>query len=930
MIGCLAIELRLRYVCGLAVYGSYTLCQQHSSRNAPSSTPNPNRFNSSNYTCLPGQPCWPSTEDWNAFNQSISGRLRLTIPWAAPCYSDPASEECQKVAMNYGNGVSRTGQYGSVEFLDWERCGHSHCALNSFNTSDPVSGTCSLGRLSAYHVEAKTGNDISKTLEFVRKHDIRVSIKNTGHDYFGRSTAPNSLAIWTHNMKDTTFHKSFQPQGCSARYENIGEIGAGIQAQEAWEAFEPHSMLVTVGAVASVGIAGGYGQGGGHGPLGPKYGLMVDQAVEFDVITADGRQHTINECSDPDLFWAMRGGGGGSYAVLTSYKFQLHPAVPINVYSFQAHFPPPKDITQSEIHREILTGLAANQTLFANHGIAGYNFVLPNHVVFLQVMPSSDTSAIKTITSQWRDLLVSLPGIIITEDEYHSFEKFSQWHEFTERPEISRNGPVGLGFNGAGRFIPRDLFNSSQSVDKLVDAVLSAMQFSYARHGGGGAQLYATGPDNLPDNGKTSVNPIWRNSLWEVVMGQFWTTATPPDVRSPIQKIVSETIEPFKALTPGGGCYMNEGDWTEENWQQTFFGEHYDRLLSVKKRYDPTGLFNCWKCVCGTLQIGLGIGVRVDAAFGGSPGGPHLTGEAPRAFHDPSPHTTEHRRFLQFKMRAASATLMALPLLAVGAHLKHGHEHVHADRHRRAVATEVVVVTKTIYTTLTVDQPETSSSSSLSSTILSTSQFHSITVKLPEKGAPDIVSPTASLSTVPSKAPAKTPNNPYPALASQANNAIIVNSCDYDVYVSSIGDESCGPGNVCKLVPANSTYAEPIRSCYKSGISLKVAKTKALTKPMQFEYTVWDDKTTVSYDISYLDCMVENSNGKDFSACVGHEHGIQAGSGEECPVFHCLADVECGQHAYTVPEFGYLPGAPVGACSIDKGVAFELCAENRT
>lgn len=595
--GALRKAIALPLLCGLAVYGSYTFCRHHVHPNTHLSTPTSENPRSFSYTCLPGQSCWPSTEEWNVFNQSVDGHLRLTVPWASPCYLNSSSEQCQGVAQNYGDGVSRTKQYGSVEFLDWERCDQSQCALNSFNTSDPVSGTCSLGRLSAYHVEARSANDISKTLDFVRKHGIRVSIKNTGHDYFGRSTAPNSLAIWTHNMKDTKFHKTFQPQGCNTRYENIGEIGAGVQAQEAWEAFEPHGMLVTVGAVGSVGIAGGYGQGGGHGPLGPKYGLMVDQAVEFDVVTADGKQLTINECSDPDLFWAMRGGGGGSYAVLTSYKFQLHPSVPLNVYSFQAHFSAPKNISESHIHREIISGLATNQPLFAQHGIAGYNFILHNHVVFLQVLPSEDTEAIKKVTSQFHDLLTNLPGITITENSYYTFESFTQWHDFCERPEIARNGPVGLGFKGAGRFIPRNLFKPNTR-EKLVDAVMAAMQFSYSRHGGGGVQLYATGPDNTPDeNGKTSVNPIWRDSLWEVIMGQFWTTSTPANALLPIQKTVSAMIEPFKDLTPGGGCYMNEGDWTEENWKEAFFGVQYDKLLAVKKRYDPTGLFNCWKCV---------------------------------------------------------------------------------------------------------------------------------------------------------------------------------------------------------------------------------------------------------------------------------------------------------------------------------------------
>ncbi|KAL6703528.1 hypothetical protein ACN47E_009553 [Coniothyrium glycines] len=566
-----------------------------SNRSAPTELPEPPP--SVSYTCVPGQQCWPSESEWSAFNQSISGRLRSTVPWAAPCYTNKTSPECLAIGKVYANGISRTAQYGSMEFLDWETCGPSQCALNSKDTSSPLAGACSLGRLSSYYVQVRTTDDITKTLAFVRSHGVRLSIKNTGHDYFGRSSAANSLALWTHNLKDTKYHKKFQTKDCKATYENIGEVGAGVQAQEAWKFFEPLGMLVTVGAVGSVGIAGGFGQGGGHGPLGPAYGLMVDQAVEFDVVTADGQQRTINECNDPDLFWAMRGGGGGSYAVLTSYKFQLHKAVPLNVYAMWAHWKQPANIAESRLHRDVIGALAANQTSFAKNGIAGYNFFLPDHMVSLQIMPSEDTQAIQKITSQWKGFLHTYPGLTVDYSEYHSFGKFSDWHIFTETPQISRNGPVGLGLMEAGRFIPKDLFSTSDNIDKLVDAVVTAMQFSFTNNGGGGAQLYATGPNNHPDNSKTGVNPLWRDSLWHVIMGQAWTTNDTPTKRTQKQNAISAAVQPLKAITPGGGCYINEGDWTEDNWQQTFFGENYDRLLTIKKRYDPTGLFNCWKCV---------------------------------------------------------------------------------------------------------------------------------------------------------------------------------------------------------------------------------------------------------------------------------------------------------------------------------------------
>ncbi len=591
-------KLLLSLLCGSLIYVSYIRPRSTCIRKLEhKEDPTKDITAISNYTCVPGDSCWPSSSDWSVFNRSINGNLRLTVPLAAPCYSSSSSQECENVAQEYSDGISRTTRYGAMEFLDWEMCGTSNCFLNP---SSKASGNCSLGRLSTYYVEAQTADDISATLNFVREHGIRVSIKNTGHDYFGRSNAANSLAIWTHNMKAMKYHKTFQPQGCKTHYENIGEVGAGVQAYDATNFFEPLGMLVTVGAVPSVGIAGGFGQGGGHGPLGPAYGLMVDQAVEFEVVTADGQKRTINECTDPDLFWAMRGGGGSTYAVLTSYKFQLHPTVPINVYSFQAHFPTTKNglnISESIVHRDIIRALASNQSVFAKNGIAGYNFLLPDHMLSLQVMPSGDPSAIKTITSQWRDFLTNYPGLNITENTYYNFPLFSEWASFAEQPAISKNGPVGLGIMEAGRFIPKNMFDSPEDIDRVVDAVLTAMEFTRSKLGSCSAQLYATGPLNHADNSKTGVNPAWRDTMWEVIMGAVWTVNMSPQVRTVIQQTVSASIEPLKELTPGGGCYMNEGDWTEKNWQQTFFGDNYDRLLAVKRQYDPTGLFNCWKCV---------------------------------------------------------------------------------------------------------------------------------------------------------------------------------------------------------------------------------------------------------------------------------------------------------------------------------------------
>lgn len=121
------------------------------------------------------------------------------------------------------------------------------------------------------------------------------------------------------------YHANFTAFQCtSLNGQNIGEIGAGAQVCDIYTYFQKFDMDVTGGNEGSVGLAGEFGQGGGHGVFGSCYGLMGDNAVEFDAVTADGQLRTINQCHDPGLFWAMRGGGGGTFGVLTSvFSFTL-------------------------------------------------------------------------------------------------------------------------------------------------------------------------------------------------------------------------------------------------------------------------------------------------------------------------------------------------------------------------------------------------------------------------------------------------------------------------------------------------------------------------------------------------------------------------------------------------------------------------------
>ena len=288
------------------------------------------------YSCHPGQPCWPSQQQWHRLNQTLAGHLHQTIPLGAPCYKSSPNfnrDTCASVQSTYNSSLDRISHYGQTFWQTWEACGTSDCSLLSSGPAEKLYPTCSLGTLATYYVDVRVPSHISATLRLAKDHNIRISIKNTGHDFAGRSVGPNTLAIWTHNLSSMTFHENFTASRCpSANAQNVGELGAGVVAGDAYRFFSEYGMDITGGYEESVGLAGGFAQGGGVGDFTARYGLMADNAVEFEVVTAEGQVRVINECNDPDLFWAMRGGGGGTFAVLTKYRVQLYPSVPIHTY----------------------------------------------------------------------------------------------------------------------------------------------------------------------------------------------------------------------------------------------------------------------------------------------------------------------------------------------------------------------------------------------------------------------------------------------------------------------------------------------------------------------------------------------------------------------------------------------------------------------
>ncbi|KAG8161567.1 hypothetical protein KVR01_008554 [Diaporthe batatas] len=144
-----------------------------------------------------------------------------------------------------------------------------------------LTAQCVIGSYVQYAVNASGASDYVETLAFAEERNIRLVIRNTGHDYLGKSTGAGSLALWTHHLKDIDVldYSSSSYTGKAMR------IGAGVQASEAQSVAHALGLVVVEGACPTVGLAGGYTQGGGASPLGSRFGLAADQIIRKGRLT---------------------------------------------------------------------------------------------------------------------------------------------------------------------------------------------------------------------------------------------------------------------------------------------------------------------------------------------------------------------------------------------------------------------------------------------------------------------------------------------------------------------------------------------------------------------------------------------------------------------------------------------------------------------
>jgi hypothetical protein len=162
-------------------------------------------------------------------------------------------------------------------------------------------------------VRARAPRGVQQAIRVARGHGMRLSVLGGGHDWAGRALCDGGLLIDMSRMRQVTVD-------ASAR---VATVGGGATAADVMAAAEPYGLVAAAGNCGGVGMTG-LTLGGGYGPLNGRFGLASDNLLSAEVVLADGRIVTADATHEPELFWALRG-GGGNFGAVTSMRVRLHP-----------------------------------------------------------------------------------------------------------------------------------------------------------------------------------------------------------------------------------------------------------------------------------------------------------------------------------------------------------------------------------------------------------------------------------------------------------------------------------------------------------------------------------------------------------------------------------------------------------------------------
>ena len=358
-------------------------------------------------------------------------------------------------------------------------------------------------------------------------------------------------------------------------------------------------------------------QSGGFGSFSKHYGLAAAGSLEAEVVTADGKIRIANACTNPDLFWALKGGGGGSFGVVSKVTLRLRELPEFwggAIFTIKA--------TSGDAYRRLLRQFVSfyREQLFNDHW-GEQAHVKPDNSLEINMVSYGldDEQSRKT----WKPFLdwvarsphaytLEAPPIIVSMPARAWWDV--EWRKEHHHPVFDSDprpgaGPRKVWWTGDGGqvgwfiygleslWLPASLL-AEDSQERLADAL-----FASSRHWG--VELHfnkglAGAPaDAVAEASDTAMNPAVLTAVALAISADGERPAYPgipghePDSAAGRKAAhdIHQCMNELRAIAPNGGSYVSESNFFESGWQHSYWGSHYSRLAAVKKNYDPEGLF---------------------------------------------------------------------------------------------------------------------------------------------------------------------------------------------------------------------------------------------------------------------------------------------------------------------------------------------------
>jgi FAD/FMN-containing dehydrogenase len=547
----------------------------------------------------PSRATWPSKAAWQQLNDAVGGNLvSIDFPLAA-CGQAAGGSACKDLFENIKNPYYVGDHPGLTQTLGW---------VDAWTTQP-----------STYAVAARNTNDITAAVNFARENRLRLAIKGGGHSYQGTSNAADSLLIWTRHMNDIAIQDAFVPQGCDGVQppQRAVTLGAGTIWMQAYEAVTTRGdAYVQGGGCTTVGVAGLI-QSGGFGSFSKHYGLAAAGLLEAEVVTADGKLRIANACTNPDLFWALKGGGGGSFGIVGKLTLRVRELPEFfggAIFTVKA----PSETTFRGLVRRFVSFY--REQLFNDHWGEQVRVQPDNSLAVSMVSHGLDTDQAIKIWQPFLDWLnrskgaytIAGPTIIgsLPARSWWDVNWRKEHHEHVfaadSRPYKSPNNVWWTGDAGqVGWFIYgfESLWLSASLLEDDSQELLADALFAASRHHG--VELHfnkglAGAPrEVIKSASDTAMNPAVLTAFALAISADGQGPAYPgipghePDVAAGRRGAdrVHRCMNELRAIAPNGGSYVSESNFFESDYQRSYWGINYPRLVTIKKEYDPARLF---------------------------------------------------------------------------------------------------------------------------------------------------------------------------------------------------------------------------------------------------------------------------------------------------------------------------------------------------